>query len=118
MTLLEDHPVQLSSTAVAVDGVSKVFGRGPSAVLALDRLWVDVAVGEFVCLTVQDTGCGIPPEILPRIFEPFFTTKSVGKGTGLGLATVFEIVSQHHGWIEVESQLGRGSVFTLRLPSV
>ena len=57
MTLLEDHPVQLSSTAVAVDGVSKVFGRGSSAVLALDRLWVDVAVGEFVCL-VGSSGCG------------------------------------------------------------
>jgi PAS domain S-box-containing protein len=72
--------------------------------------------GEFVCLNVSDTGSGIDPENLRRIFEPFFTTKEVGKGTGLGLATVYGIVNQHQGWIEVDSEIGRGSSFRVFLP--
>jgi two-component system, cell cycle sensor histidine kinase and response regulator CckA len=76
----------------------------------------DLRPGRFVSLRVQDTGCGIPPDVLPRVFEPFFTTKEVGKGTGLGLATVFGIVKQHHGWLEIESVVNQGTCFTLLLP--
>ncbi len=76
-----------------------------------------MAPGPFACLSVSDTGHGIAPENLSRIFEPFFTTKEVGKGTGLGLATVFGIVEQHRGWIEVESEVNRGTTFRVFLPA-
>ncbi|MDB6066584.1 MAG: Blue-light-activated protein [Pedosphaera sp.] len=72
--------------------------------------------GKFACLSVTDTGSGIETKTLPHIFEPFFTTKAVGKGTGLGLATVYGIVRQHEGWIEVDSQIGHGTTFRVFLP--
>jgi two-component system, cell cycle sensor histidine kinase and response regulator CckA len=78
----------------------------------------EARAGNFVCLTVKDTGTGIRPEVLPRIFDPFFTTKDVGKGTGLGLATVYGIVKQHQGWIEVSSQVGLGAAFKIHLPAL
>ncbi len=76
----------------------------------------DARPGTFVALTVRDSGCGIAPEHLEHLFEPFFTTKDVGHGTGLGLATVYGIVQQHHGWIAVQSEVGRGTKFEIYLP--
>ena len=77
----------------------------------------EASVGEYVCLTVKDTGSGISTEILPRIFEPFFTTKDVGKGTGLGLATVYGIVRQHRGWVNVQSKVNEETIFQIFLPA-
>jgi signal transduction histidine kinase/ActR/RegA family two-component response regulator len=72
--------------------------------------------GKFARLSVADTGCGMEAAVIGHLFEPFFTTKEVGKGVGLGLATVYGMVKQHQGWIEVESQPGKGACFHILLP--
>ncbi|MGJ4730648.1 ATP-binding protein [Luteimonas sp. SDU101] len=82
---------------------------------------IDIATGAEdgeAWISIADSGCGIPPESLPRIFDPFFTSKPIGRGTGLGLAIAYSIVSKHHGRIEVSSQVGVGSTFRLVLPVV
>ena len=76
------------------------------------------AEGRYVAIVVEDDGTGIPADVLPHIFEPFFTTKPVGRGTGLGLATVYGIVEQSGGVVSVDSAPGRGSRFTVLLPAV
>jgi two-component system NtrC family sensor kinase len=74
------------------------------------------AAEDTVDIEIRDTGTGIPAEVLPRIFDPFFTTKDVGKGSGLGLSIVQEIVEDHNGCIGVDSQIGKGTTFLIRLP--
>lgn len=75
-----------------------------------------IAPGRYLELRVEDTGTGISPDIMERIFDPFFTTKAQGKGTGLGLAAVFGTVQQHDGSVTVESEMGQGTTFVVRLP--
>jgi signal transduction histidine kinase/integral membrane sensor domain MASE1 len=76
----------------------------------------EILPGDYITVSVKDTGHGIAPEVIDRIFEPFFTTKPAGRGTGLGLALVHSVVVEHLGFIDVQSELGRGTMFTVWIP--
>ncbi|MEB3181845.1 MAG: PAS domain S-box protein [Nostocaceae cyanobacterium] len=82
------------------------------------RMNLEAKVGDYVVITVSDTGCGMPPEVKERIFEPFFTTKETGQGTGLGLSTVIGIIKNHDGFLKVDSKVGEGSQFQVFLPAI
>jgi len=99
----EGGTLTLSTTAVRVD-------KSQAAESELGR------PGSFVCLTVSDTGCGITPEVRARLFEPFFTTKNNQGASGLGLATVFGLVKQHAGWMDIKSQLEAGTQVSIYFP--
>ena len=81
------------------------------------RMHLDAKVGDYVVVTISDTGTGIPPEILDRIFDPFFTTKDIGQGTGLGLSTVIGIIKSHHGFVNVYSEPNKGTRFKVYFPA-
>ena len=94
---------------ILINAAQAIEGRG--------HIFVRTRVAEDqVEVMVQDDGSGIAPENIPRLFEPFFTTKAVGKGTGLGLHIAYDIIKKHRGTIEVQSELGKGTAFTIRLP--
>ena len=121
-------PVQFSQVIInlAVNAKDAMGGCGTLTISTTARVMTEsyrfgddiVKPGEFVVIDVTDTGCGIPPENLNRIFDPFFSTKQnvVGSGTGLGLAMVYGIVRQTEGFIKVESEVGKGTTFSIHLP--
>jgi len=131
---LAPHLAPVSADAVALDQVlmnlvlnaRDAMPQGGTLRVATAQFTADGAyllshpaahAGEYVHITVADTGMGMTREAQQHLFEPFFTTKEVGKGTGLGLSVVYGIVQQHHGWIDVTSQVGQGTQFDIYLPA-
>ena len=104
--------------AMPMGGHLTVYTRVEQIPAGRSLLVPEARPGRYVVLGVTDTGSGIPAEVLPHIYEPFFTTKGPGKGTGLGLATVYSIVRQHQGWIEIETAPDQGTAFRIYLPVV
>jgi len=104
----------------AIDGVGKLVLKTGVVAIDTDSVAVHPGIepGNYVQLAVTDDGCGMDTEVLAHLFEPFFTTKAVGRGTGLGLATIYGIVRQNDGFIAVESEPGRGTTFRIHLPRV
>jgi len=112
------HPVsgdpgqlQQAVIALAANGFDAMGDSGTLSIVAHNS-------DEQVVVEVSDTGVGIPPENLAKIFEPFFTTKEIGRGTGLGLAVCYGILTEHGGTLDVQSTLGTGTTFTITLPAI
>lgn len=103
--------------AMPMGGTLKITASNVSIDDNYARMNIDAEPGDFVVVTVSDTGTGMSSDVLKRIFDPFFTTKEVGKGTGLGLATTMTIVKSHGGFVNVYSDLGKGSRFSIYLPA-
>lgn len=111
LPLVECHPSQLNQVFMnllvnAAQAITEFGTMTLRSGCAKDKVWI----------SISDTGNGIPPELMNRIFDPFFTTKPVGKGTGLGLSISYGIIDKHGGYIDVQSQVGQGSTFTIWLP--
>ena len=119
-------PVHLSKTIMnLVSNAAEAMPNGGKIIITAENRYIDKSIksydaveeGDYVTLTVSDTGVGISPEDVERIFEPFYTKKTMGRsGTGLGMAVVWGTVKDHNGYIDVQSELGEGSTFTLYFP--
>ena len=115
------HQLENAILNLAVNARDAMDGAGRLDISAEDVVIAPgdeggLAAGDYVRISVSDTGCGMPPQVLERAFEPFFTTKPVGKGTGLGLSQIFGFVRQSHGDVRVESVVGKGTTISLYLP--
>lgn len=108
---LDKARVQQALINLIMNGIQAIENEGSVLIRAQEE-----RVRGCVVLEVEDTGCGIPEEILPRVFDPFFTTKDVGRGTGLGLSVTYGIVERHGGRIWIESQVGKGTKVTMEFP--
>jgi signal transduction histidine kinase/ActR/RegA family two-component response regulator len=120
-TYVDPHQLENAILNLAVNARDAMEGRGlmristENVTLAANEVG-DIRAGDYVKISVTDTGCGMPPEVLERAFEPFFTTKPVGKGTGLGLSQIFGFAHQSGGEVGIESQVGRGTTVSIYLP--
>ena len=120
-TYVDPHQLENAIVNLAVNARDAMEGEGQMRIatqnvtLAANEVG-DIRGGDYVKISVSDTGCGMPPDVIERAFEPFFTTKPVGKGTGLGLSQIFGFAHQSGGEVGIESQVGRGTTVSIYLP--